>query len=276
MEIKDFTKPGATHNEDAIYTCEKFAFVIDGATGLLKENISDMPSDAQWFAQSLKNYLIENLSNYSLSIKDIIRNAILEINKKYNHFKGADKITSKPSASIALFRIYNDILEYFILGDCALIIKDYKNKIKHIKINDLTNLDNLNIKKMKSIACKNQIDVIDARNLINNDLLKTRLSQNTEEGYWIISDNLEAVNHALCGTMPVKNIKELIGISDGFSQIYDKFNYYTKKELFEELNNNTIDSIYKTLWNLQEEDKLCNNFPRFKIRDDASIFYIVF
>ena len=66
MKIKDFTKPGATHNEDAIYTCEKFAFVIDGATGLLKENISNMQSDAQWFSNSLKAYLIENLTDFSL------------------------------------------------------------------------------------------------------------------------------------------------------------------------------------------------------------------
>jgi len=276
MKIKDFTKPGATHNEDAIYTCEKFAFVIDGATGLLKENISDMASDAQWFSQTLKKYLIENLTNCSLSIKDIIKNAILEINKKYDHFKGADKITSKPSASIALFRINKDILEYFILGDCSLIIRYKTNNLKHLKLDDLSKLDKANIKKMKKIATQKSINVIEARSLINDSLVKTRLSQNTEGSYWIISDNLEAVNHSLCGNIPIKNISQIVGLSDGFSQIFDKFKFYTKKELLQLLNTSSIEDIYKTLWRLQEEDKFCNNYPRFKIRDDASIFNINF
>jgi len=276
MKIKQFTMPGQTHNEDAVFVCDKFGFVIDGATGLLKENISSMPSDAQWFSQTLKNYLIEHLPNLSISLKTVIKNAIIEIDKLYNQFDGSKMVKSKPSAGIALFRINNNILEYFILGDCSLIIRDNKNKLKHLKLDDLSKLDETNINKMKKIATEKNINVIEARSLINDHLIKTRLSQNTKGSYWIISDNPNATKHALCGNIALKNITQLVGLSDGFSQIFDKFNYYTKEELLQNLCNLPIEKIYKTLWNLQEEDKFCNNYPRFKIRDDASIFNINF
>jgi len=275
MKITQFTMPGGTHNEDAVYACEKFGFVIDGATGLLKENISNMPSDAQWFSHTLKKYLIENLPNYTFSIKDIIKNAIVEIDKIYNQFKGSENVKSKPSAGIAIFRIVGDFFEYFVLGDCSLIILD-NNKVKHLKLDDISKLDSKNLNKMKAIAKEKNINVIEARNLINDDLVKTRLSQNTKGSYWIISDNTEAVDHALCGNLPLKNITQIVGLSDGFSQIFDKFNYCTKEELLQTLCNTSIEDIYKTLWHLQEEDKFCNKYPRFKIRDDASIFNINF
>ena len=276
MKIKQFTMPGANCNEDAVYACDKFGFVIDGATGLLKENVSNMPSDAQWFSQTLKEYLIQNLPNYTLSVQDIMKNAILEIDRRYNQFNGAENVKSKPSAGIALFRLNNNFLEYFILGDCSLIVRDNQNQINHLKLDDLTKLDNININKMKTIAKQKGINVIDARGFINDDLVKTRLSQNTNQGYWIVSDNPEAVNHAFCGKIPVSNLTQLIGLSDGFSQIYDTFGYYTKEQLLKNLCTTPIEDIYKILWNLQEEDKHCNEHPRFKIRDDASIFEITF
>ena len=276
MKIQQFTQSGTINNEDAIYACDRFGFVIDGATGLLKENVSNMPSDAAWFSQTLKSYLIENLNNYSLTIQDIMKNAIIEIDRRYNLFKGAENVRSKPSAGIALFRINNGILEYFILGDCSLIVKDNQNKINHLKLDDLTRLDNINIDKMKTIAKQKNINVIEARPFINDDLVKTRLSQNTSEGYWIVADNPDAVNHALCGTIPVESVKQLVGLSDGFSQIYDTFEYYTKEQLLKNLCKTSIEDIYKILWNLQEQDKHCNNHPRFKTRDDASTFNIEF
>ena len=57
------TKGGKSdkENEDCVYLCDDFGFVMDGATGLLKENITNCVSDAKWYVEEFKNFLIKNL-----------------------------------------------------------------------------------------------------------------------------------------------------------------------------------------------------------------------
>ena len=72
----------------------------------------------------------------------------------------------------------------------------------------------------------------------------------------------------------MKDIKQIIGLTDGFSQLYEVFKVFTYEELVNLINNKKIslDNLYDTLFTLQENDSNCNRYPRFKIRDDASIF----
>lgn len=269
------TKGGKSdnENEDCVYLCDDFGFVMDGATGLLKENITNCVSDAKWYVEEFKNFLIKNLKTKK-NLKEIMKDGITYVSNTYNNIEGATSVKSKPSSGIALFRKNENNIEYFILGDCQLIIKDKKDIITKLQLNDLPKLDNINIGRMVKIAKEKNINVIDARPLINDYLVETRLTQNTNNGYWILSDDINAVDHALQGTLNLKDIKQIIGLTDGFSQLYEVFKVFTYEELVNLINNKKIslDNLYDTLFTLQENDSNCNRYPRFKIRDDASIF----
>lgn len=269
------TKGGKSdkENEDCVYLCDDFGFVMDGATGLLKENITNCVSDAKWYVEEFKNFLIKNLKTKK-NLKEIMKDGITYVSNTYNNIEGATSVKSKPSSGIALFRKNENNIEYFILGDCQLIIKDKKDIITKLQLNDLPKLDNINIGRMVKIAKEKNINVIDARPLINDYLVETRLTQNTNNGYWILSDDINAVDHALHGTLNLKDIKQIIGLTDGFSQLYEVFKVFTYEELVNLINNKKIslDNLYNTLFTLQENDSNCNRYPRFKIRDDASIF----
>lgn len=269
------TKGGKSdkENEDCVYLCDDFGFVMDGATGLLKENITNCVSDAKWYVEEFKNFLIKNLKTKK-NLKEIMKDGIRYVSNTYNNIEGATSVKSKPSSGIALFRKNENNIEYFILGDCQLIIKDKKDIITKLQLNDLPKLDNINIGRMVKIAKEKNINVIDARPLINDYLVETRLTQNTNNGYWILSDDINAVDHALHGTLNLKDIKQIIGLTDGFSQLYEVFKVFTYEELVNLINNKKIslNNLYDTLFTLQENDSNCNRYPRFKIRDDASIF----
>lgn len=274
--FKDILTKGGkidNENEDCVYLCDDFGFVMDGATGLLKENITNCVSDAKWYVEEFKNFLIKNLKTKK-NLKEIMKDGIRYVSNTYNNIEGATSVKSKPSSGIALFRKNENNIEYFILGDCQLIIKDKKNIITKLQLNDLPKLDNINIGRMVKIAKEKNINVIDARPLINDYLVETRLTQNTNNGYWILSDDINAVDHALQGTLNLKDIKQIIGLTDGFSQLYEVFKVFTYEELVNLINNKKIslNNLYDTLFTLQENDSNCNRYPRFKIRDDASIF----
>ena len=273
MKKQIFTKAGKTieeTNEDCVYLCDKFGFVIDGATGLFKENYSPLKSDAKWFAEQIKQFLIKKLST-NLPLKQIFKECIQKVNAEYDSFEGAENVKSRPSAGIALFRINVDVTEFFILGDCKLFVKNKSGAIKEFSLPDLPRLDQININKMAKIAKEKNINVIDARPLINDDLVTTRLSQNTDHGYWILSDSIEAIDKGLHATMPTKEISQLIAMTDGYSQIIDTFNLYTIEKIFELVENGSdLEVLYNELYDAQEDDKNCNIHPRFKTRDDAT------
>lgn len=275
MTKETFTMGGKSidTNEDCVYLCEDYGFVMDGATGLLKENITGWVSDAKWYVETFKEFLIKKLKE-SKELREIMKEGIKYVSNLYNNLDRASTVKSKPSSGIALFRKKDDKLEYFILGDCQLIVRNKDDKIFKLQLDDLPKLDAININRMVEIAKDKNINVIDARPLINEYLVETRLTQNTNKGYWILSEDVSAVQHALYGTLDISDIKEIIGLTDGFNQLYETFKVFTFEELANLIykNNVKLEYLYKTLYTLQENDMYCNKYPRFKIRDDATIF----
>ena len=270
-----FSRPAITVNEDTFFVGEDFGFVLDGATGLLKENISPKPSDAQWFVLKISEILQKTIL-MDLSLNEIVANAIKQADQEYMSFEGAQNIKSKPSSGIALYRKRNETLEYFLLGDVSLLVELKDGTIKEFLMQELPKLDGENIQKMAQIAKEKGIHVIDARPLINDDLLRVRLSQNTPHGYYILGDNPEAAKHALSGSIPLHQVKSITALSDGYSQTYDTFDLFKEpKQLIEKLETTTPEEIYEQLWQLQEQDYYCDEHPRFKIRDDATIIHVV-
>lgn len=57
--------------EDALYADERCAFVIDGATGVSGEKVTDAETDAAWFARRHRAYLCAALHE-DREMEDII------------------------------------------------------------------------------------------------------------------------------------------------------------------------------------------------------------
>lgn len=270
MILNSFSRSGALHNEDTFSINPNFGFVLDGATGLLKERITQVESDAQWFVVEWKKFLENNL-NSETPLKEILKQGVKAVNDLYMSLPGAENVKSKPSSGMALYRVNNGKLEYLLLGDCSIAITKKSGEVVLLQPQQLTMLDQINIDRMSSIAKEKGINVIDARELITEHLLETRLTQNTDKGYYILSDSYEAIDNALYGEMDFDEVKQIAAFSDGYSQIFDTFSLLTVEKLAEVLGAGaSLGELYNILWYLQEKDKHCNKYPRFKVRDDAT------
>jgi hypothetical protein len=270
MQISGFTKAGSNCNEDVYEITSNYGFVLDGATGLLKTNITTENSEAQWFVKEWKRYLNQHITSYDRDLKDILKQGVKEVSKKYMSFTNATQ-QNIPSCSAAIYRIFNNVFEYFVLGDSSLIITKNDNSLIQLQAKQITKFDEENINIMKNIAQEKGINIIDARQLMNNHLMKVRLTKNTEQGYWVLSDSVEAIDKGIHGTVNVNEIKKLVALSDGFSQIYDTLDIYTIEEFIEQVSTDNVQKFYNILRSTQEKDKYWNKYPRFKLSDDATI-----
>lgn len=265
---------GKEWNEDFAFACEDFAFVIDGATGMFNQKISSDLSDAKWYSNNLGKYLITALNNYDKSLTEIMKDAINKLKVDFLNIAKGQEILDTPSAAIIICRIKNNIMEHFSLGDCGFLIKQNKI-IKNIIKNDISILDQKNIDSMIQLSQEKHINILEAKELLNDDFIAKRKKKNKPNGYYIASDDPSACDHALTGSIKLNKNNQLLLYSDGFSQIWEVMKIYNEEEIFNKLDKKySLKSFIEELREKQNSDPFCNNYPRTKKSDDSSAVYI--
>lgn len=262
-------------NEDVANLNKHGAWILDGATGLNGKNLIDEDSDAKWYVKQWDEYVNKNFHRTDIDLKRIVKEGINVVKDKYyKRVKNKSvKSLDLPSSSIVLTRWIKDTLEYFILGDCTLIIEN-NNKLNVIKDDSVTKLDNKVFQAMDEIMKKEGKTLPEAKKEVNNLIVRNRLLKNTNEGYWILGFDAEAVDRGLYGKIPFNSDTKLLMASDGFSAITDRYNYIDMENLIHEAQNKGLDNLCRKLREIEEEDSSGNKYPRFKKNDDASAIYI--
>lgn len=279
--MKIQTSKGISHsvspvNEDVFNIVENAAWVIDGATGLTNKRITDFKSDAQWYASRWNSYLTENINSNS-DINEIIKEGITFIKKEYEGFKGFDKLSELdyPCAAIALIRIKNNKIEYYVLGDSSLVYKCDGGNTSEIYDKHLEELEVSILNKIKAVKREKNINMLEAKAYCLEEIKNTRMLKNTNEGYWILELDEQAADHAICGSIDAQNNIKVFMTSDGFSQYYDTINIAENCEEFLDLAEaNDMNTLCEKLRLEQDKDSLCNKYPRLKKSDDATLVYL--
>ncbi|MCT4595328.1 MAG: hypothetical protein N4A57_13845 [Anaeromicrobium sp.] len=268
-------KGGTKVNEDIANINEYGAWVLDGATGLNGKNIMHEESDAKWFVTWWDEYISKNICRAE-SLQIIVKRGIKLIKDEFFNFTGGQ--LSKldfPSSSIVIIRWVDGYLEYFSLGDVALIIQnEEKNEI--IMDHKIGKLDNKVFKAIEDLMNREKKTMIEAKGEIMDLIIDNRLLKNREDGYWILGFDERASDNGLYGKIKVrKNTKIFIG-SDGFYALGEKYNYLSMDELIKYVEKLGLDKLYNILRRIEEEDWDGKAYPRFKKNDDASAIYLEF
>lgn len=263
------SRAGGDANEDAIHMTQKFLVVIDGATDLTSsETYNGFASNAQWFSYKVKKYLSEHLQAETEPIMNILHDAVCTICPIQHNIN--------PTASIAVVRLVNDHLEYFLLGDCTIVLKRVSGGYTIISDDTLTKFDNSVLDKMISIHNAQKITIKCARNFVGQDLQKNRAKANTQGGYWVLDTEGTAIQHGKSGFISADDVSEVLVMSDGFSAVYLTYQIFKDYEaLMEALvaHRISLNQLVDKMFMLQDADPDWITYPRFKFRDDASAIF---
>lgn len=264
-------------NEDFAWANSQMGLVLDGASGLTCEKITPDKSDAKWFSHFIGEYLKCNLLE-NLPIPHILKNACDFSYKKYLEFHNTGIVNKStlPSASIALYRCVVNRLELYILGDCEIIVLLKNKGILHFKNEEVTKLDNMVINQMQLISKTRKISMNETYKEVLPMLIKNRELKNTAIGYGI----LEPIGEGLCYgnelTLNKNEVEAVALMSDGFSPALSMSIYETKYDLMKDLAMKSLDSLILEVHTILEEDIEFEKYPRFKLKDDASVVFTSF
>lgn len=278
IDIKEYKllceKGSGNYNEDVVGICKKGAWVLDGATGLNNKNLISEESDAKWYVSWWNKYLRENLKE-NRSLKEIVLKGLENIRREYLLKLNGLEIQKldTPSASVIIIKFHENKLEYFLLGDCTLIFKDL-NKNLLIKDERVCKFDDEIYRKMYNLNKIENLTIDEKKKILLPFIIENRLKKNSEEGYWILEFNKEAVEKAVHGFIDIENEAKIIMSSDGFSCAWDRYNIFNKNEIIEIGQYKGIEYIKNETRKLEDKDKKGLVFPRFKKSDDSSCVYL--
>ena len=279
IDIKDYKllclKGSGEYNEDIVRVCKYGAWILDGSTGLNKKNLISKESDAKWYVSWWDKYLYENI-NKDKSLKTIVCEGIENIKQEYLSTLAGIRLEKldMPSASVAIVKFYKDKVEYFLLGDCTIVINDTNENII-LKDDGVCKFDNMIFEKMKKLNNNNKsLSVKDKKDILLPYIIENRLKKNSEEGYWILEFDELAVEKSMHDYISINDELKLIISSDGFSCAYDRYNIFSVENIIQIVEENGIEYVNDKVRKLEHEDKNGLIFPRFKESDDSSCAYL--
>lgn len=271
--------PGGMYNENIANTVSNAAWIMDGTNGLDSKVITSKESDAIWYVEMLDRYILEHISNKKICLAEIILQGITFMEEEYKGFSDNQNIEeiNQPSAGIALVRWNKDELEYFVMGDCQVWLKDYKN-IKVISDFRVTSLNEKVTKALKENISKGASHKEALKN-VEDLILENKKKCNKINGYWGLNFNKTAVYHGVSGKLKYgkeHNFLEILLVSKGLYAICECYKKLCEIEVFTYVKSKGLDELGQYIRSIEEEDSNIRKYARLEKSSDVSAVYINF
>ncbi|MFE5323800.1 protein phosphatase 2C domain-containing protein [Paenibacillus sp. NPDC056579] len=284
MMIETISKQGtAQWNEDALVVNDRLRLfgVLDGATSLHPYRGAGGETGGYLASRTIKNYLEslreEDVADASLKHLVIQANVRLREDMKEAGIDLTDK-ASLWTSSLALIRVREHSIDYVQAGDCMIAAKYEDGTVRTISRDQVDHIDQQS-KKIWQDGIQSGITSREQLwSMVKPVIMQNKSKMNTLEGYSVLSGEPEAAELLEYGTINRIRLRSLLLVTDGL---------FLPKEAGAEASDDcanlvamvekqTLASYTDWLTRLEQDDKECQKYPRFKISDDKTGIWIQF
>jgi len=295
MRVATLTIKGSNEwNEDALVLNEplKLYGVLDGSTSLQPYRGANGETGGYLASQVMKQYF-EQLT--AEQIGDAADGSLLPIVLEANRLlraamQEAGIDTSRKEAlwtsALALIRITDRCIDYAQVGDCMIMAQYADGGVRVITRDQVAHMDK-NSKKIREQAVREgAVTREELWERMKPSLLHNRTLMNTSEGYSVMSGEPEVADFVEYGRIIRTRLKSLLLVTDGLfipaesstdgspqvgGRHADAF-----AELMVRIGQSSLSDYAEALVRLEQEDKECRRYPRFKVSDDKTAILIHF
>lgn len=248
--------------------------VIDATTSLTNVNRTDEKTEGCWLSKKAISFLSSCFTDKNISIPEALHLASDLLKKQLNSAENSHADLAYPSASIMIARDLNDKIELFSIGDCTALIKLSGHAGERVIHDDsVTKLDNSILDLLAEKHKTTGISVDELLPSVKDLLIANRKKMNRKDGYWIFDPTGEAIQNGTHLLFPKKAVESIALMSDGFYCITSINPDYDSKNLTKALETTPADELIDYIFHEYENDAHLNKFPRFKLKDDASVVF---
>ncbi|MGB8370976.1 MAG: hypothetical protein ACLPYZ_10975 [Limisphaerales bacterium] len=224
-------------------------------------------------------FLRRNVERKDQSLIALMSKGFAEVADEFKRlvdFENVDPI-DLPSCSIALLRFNGHFCEYFVLGDCSIVVAPNQAASTVVTDRRVSVFDQAVVNEMTVYLKDSNYNYQDALQAVFPSLQANRRKKNKQDGYWILEFDPAALTHAILGQVPVDSAGATLLMTDGFAQAWDTFRLEdSPKTLLKRVQRTGLRSVYAELLAAVERDPNCRHFPRLKPLDDAAAVLVAF
>ncbi|MEZ0169999.1 protein phosphatase 2C domain-containing protein [Microvirga sp. TS319] len=268
--------PGTRINEDGLGLLGHCAWIIDGATGLSSEQLTDGDSDAAWLAQRIHEAL-ERLAGEGGPWDDLLRQVEAEIRLTFETataHRSGHHIHHTPSACLGLVRARGSgpgslRVEGLFLGDVVALVPVEQDVVRWTD-------ERAKPFERKTLAALEAGGHAPGRmsEAVRRQIQDNRTRLNRPDGYWVVNPSRPWAGHELRFEAQVRTGQAIVLATDGFMRLVDVFKAYTDRSLHAALAEGRGDDLIEELRALERDDLLSGAYPRVKTHDDATVLVI--
>ena len=183
--------------------------VVDGA-GFPKSLRMGCSHSVTWYAQRLATAFHGWLLEPAVSTRDALGRAIAEVVSQHEDM--CDLAAGSPSAAVAGWRVAGDRLEYLVLCDCSVLLRDHTGRSEEITDRRLDKL----VEPQVQVRGQEVADAgCDAAELLAVRRAAVEAGRNVPGGFWCCQNEPEAAQHALTGEHALSNLWGAVLATDG-------------------------------------------------------------
>lgn len=266
---------GSRFNEDGAGLRGRFAWIIDGATGLSEEQLTTGGSDAAWLADFIHGRLAalsgaEGANRVLRQLESAVRSAFGE---ETAHVPDVSDHHT-PSACLGLIEATPGeggllTLQGRFLGDVIALVPSEHGIVRwsdeRAKPFERKTLAALGAREHEP----GQIPEAVRRQILEN---RTRLNQ--QDGYWVVNPRRPWAGQELRFEAQVQPGAPIVLATDGFMRLVDVFAVYSDDELHDRLATGKGQELMQELRDRERGDLMAGAYPRVKTHDDATFLVI--
>lgn len=255
-------------NEDRCGAKGRFAWVIDGATGLGDDELIDGPSDAAWLAGQM-DAAFREFADTAAGPAALLATAALICAEKFvaQRRRAPAERYELPTAAVLLAEFGAEGIALAELGDCAVYVEADGALTRFGGTERGRALEQQNAQNMMVAGGGRSPQVV-------SFLRKVRNMANMPGGYPIFAPEVGAADGARLHHLPVLAGDALL-ISDGYEAAIEDYALYDGKGLLAAARTD-VRTPLDALREVEAADPDCRRFPRFKPSDDASALLVHF
>ena len=281
-----FTDCGNATNEDFAYAGTlpgggAYGVVIDGATGLveLPAVSSRFSTNAQWFAHATGEALCAELEAGTppeQALIDATDAARAGLERALGRPADSLDPAAAPSATLALAAADERGVALWGLGDSPLVVLLRSGELIVSTDEALESLDAHVVKLMLERSAGRDLTVAERRALVRDEVIANRRLRNTSGGYWCLDPTGSGLIHARRLTLPREEVVAVAGMSDGLFRAFGQYGLASLGEWMSDATHFSARGLCDRMRALEAADAQLARFPRMKVGDDASLFWLGF
>ncbi|MFH8410376.1 hypothetical protein ACH4FX_37220 [Streptomyces sp. NPDC018019] len=261
-----------TANEDGVLVSPAGVVVLDGlsAPGGLPMGCSH---GTPWYVRQLGTHLINLIGDETMPLVDALRSAIEKVNALHHETCDLEQ-EAVPASTVVMVRkrTDTDALDYLVLSDSVLVLDLGDGQIETVTDKRVEEVAH----DQMQAALQGPTGTSDHAARVADLVATQRRLRNRPGGYWVVSTDPTAAEHAITGTVALSHVQRAALLTDGASRLVDAFSAMTWSQLLDLLETEGPAALIARTREAEESDPNGCQWPRFKASDDATAAFVQF